>query len=92
MRNLFDGESAAALKARIGEVRRDSERQWGRMTPAQAIAHCAALFDVAVGDTVPTRMFIGRLIGGMVRQGARRRQGAGAELADRPRAPEERCG
>lgn len=67
MRNLFDGETAAALKVRIGEVRPDSDRQWGRMTPAQAIAHCAALFDVAVGNTIPTRMFIGRLIGGMVR-------------------------
>jgi uncharacterized protein DUF1569 len=37
------------------------------MTAPQAVAHCSVAFEWAVGDKRPPRMFIGRLIGGLVK-------------------------
>jgi len=48
-------------------LRPDSERQWGKMNAAQAVAHCAASVEMAVGDRLPQRMLLGRVIGGFVK-------------------------
>ena len=65
--NLFDTATANEVKERIGRLRPDSARQWGKMNVAQAMAHCARGMEWALGDSVPPRMFIGRIIGGMVK-------------------------
>jgi hypothetical protein len=67
MRNVFDPATAEELKKRIGTLGLVSERQWGKMNAAQAAAHCSAALEWAVGDTVPPRMFIGRIIGGIIK-------------------------
>ena len=67
MRNLFEPATVEAVKERIAQLRPDSERQWGKMNPAQAAAHCAAAMEWAVGDTTPPRMFLGRIIGRIVK-------------------------
>lgn len=67
MKHLFDPAAAAALKVRLETLRPDSPRQWGTMSPAQAIAHCAEAFALAAGELRPPRMFIGRLIGRVIR-------------------------
>jgi Protein of unknown function (DUF1569) len=67
MKTLFDAPTLEELKERIAGLRPDSARQWGKMTPAQAMAHCALSMDWAVGDRVPPRMFVGRLLGRMVK-------------------------
>jgi len=38
------------------------------MGPAQAMAHCAATMEMAVGDNKPPRMFVGRLIGAAIKR------------------------
>src|SRR6202035_5969590 len=63
MRNLFEAVAVEEVKARMAQLRRDSERQWGKMNPAQALAHCSAAIGMAVGETRPPRIFIGRLLG-----------------------------
>jgi hypothetical protein len=68
MKNLFEQTTAAELKGRLLQLRPDSERQWGRMSVAQAVAHCAAAMEGAVGDVRPKRMFIGRIIGPIVKR------------------------
>ena len=50
MRNLFETTAGAEMKARIAQVRPDSERLWGKMNAAQAVAHCAAGLELALGD------------------------------------------
>ena len=67
MKNLFEPARAAELKQRIAQFRANSERQWGKMTPAQALAHCSRGLEMALGDTLPPRMFIGRILGGIVK-------------------------
>ena len=63
MKNLFEASRVEEVKERIARLRPDSERQWGKMNPAQALAHCSAAIGMAVGETRPPRIFIGRLLG-----------------------------
>jgi len=68
MQNLFEPATVTEVKERIARLRPNSERQWGKMTPAQAVAHCAAGMQMATGEIRPPRAFIGRILGGMVKQ------------------------
>jgi hypothetical protein len=67
MKNLYETATAEEVRLRIARLRPDSERMWGKMSPAQAAAHCAASMEWAVGDTTPPRMFVGRIIGTFVK-------------------------
>ena len=42
MKNVFDSAVADDLKKRILRLNPDSERQWGRMTLSQTLAHCTS--------------------------------------------------
>src|SRR6202035_3868418 len=67
MKNLFEATAGAEIKARIAQVRPDSQRLWGKMNAAQAIAHCAAGLKLALGDITPPRVFLGRIIGPIIK-------------------------
>ncbi|HEY4218703.1 MAG TPA: DUF1569 domain-containing protein [Gemmatimonadaceae bacterium] len=67
MKNLFDPSAVQEVKQRVSQLRADSPRQWGKMTPSQAVAHCAIGVAVAVGDERPPRVFIGRILGGIIK-------------------------
>jgi hypothetical protein len=67
MRNLFEATAGAEMKARIAQIRPGSERLWGKMNAAQAIAHCAGGLRLALGDITAPRMFLGRIIGPIVK-------------------------
>jgi len=67
MKNLYEPATAEQVKRRTAQLRPDSERLWGKMNPAQAVAHCSAGLEWAVGDIVPERMFLGRIIGTFVK-------------------------
>jgi hypothetical protein len=71
MKNLFEAGRADEVKARVAQLRPESERGWGSMTPAQAMAHCSASLEWALGERIPPRAGIfvrtmGRLIKPMV--------------------------
>lgn len=68
MTNLYDAATAEEVKARIASLRPDSERQWGKMTPAQALAHCAGSMEEGVGLRFPPRRFVGRILGPIVKK------------------------
>jgi Protein of unknown function (DUF1569) len=67
MKNLFDPAVVNEVKARLGKLGPKSERQWGKMTAPQALAHCSGAMEWAVGDSFPPRMFVGRILGGFVK-------------------------
>ena len=67
MKNLFDAATAKEIKERIGRLGPNSVRQWGKMTAPQAMAHCATTMEWAVGDRTEPRMFIGRIVGPLVK-------------------------
>jgi uncharacterized protein DUF1569 len=67
MKNLYDAACLQDLKQRLARLQPASQRQWGKMNAGQAVAHCSTAMEWAVGDTKPPRMFIGRIIGGLIR-------------------------
>lgn len=68
MRNLFDASAVDEVKTRLETLRLVSPRKWGKMTVAQMVTHCAVAMEWAVGDKSPSRTFLGRIIGGMVKR------------------------
>jgi len=70
MKHLFDKAAVGEMKARVAKLRPDSQRQWGKMDVAQAMAHCAIGLESAMGDVRPPRAFIGRLLGGLIKNKA----------------------
>jgi len=75
VKNLYDPADLDEIRRRVANLKSDSPRQWGTMTPAQMSAHCAEFMSMAVGDTRPPRMFIGRLIGPIAKRVWIRREG-----------------
>jgi Protein of unknown function (DUF1569) len=67
MKNLYEPATVAAVKDRLAHLRPDSPRLWGKMNVAQAVAHCSLGLEWAVGDSFPPRMFLGRILGWMVK-------------------------
>jgi hypothetical protein len=67
MKNLFEAARVEEVKERIARLRPDSQRQWGKMNAAQAVAHCSAGLELAVGDRIPPRLLLGRIIGRIVK-------------------------
>jgi len=67
MKNLFDVALANQVKERIASLRIDSERQWGKMSVAQTVTHCASGLEMALGEIRPPRALLGRLIGSAIK-------------------------
>ncbi|MFL5560509.1 MAG: DUF1569 domain-containing protein [Gemmatimonadaceae bacterium] len=67
MKNLFEASSVAEIKDRLQRLGADSPRQWGKMSVAQAVVHCARGMQMATGELRPPRAFVGRLIGRVIK-------------------------
>jgi hypothetical protein len=67
MKNLFDPASLQEVKSRLQALQPDSPRQWGTMTPAQAVAHCSLGMEMALGELRPPRKLIGRILGPIIK-------------------------
>jgi hypothetical protein len=68
MKNLFEAARVEEVKERVARLRPDSERQWGKMSPEQALAHCTAAFGMAEGKVTPPRILLGRLLGPLAKK------------------------
>lgn len=67
MKNLFEAATVDEVKGRTIRLRPESDRVWGTMNAAQAMAHCAAAMEMATGDVRPPRALVGRLLGWIVK-------------------------
>jgi hypothetical protein len=67
MKSLYTPDALAEVLSRIDKLQPTSTRQWGKMEVAQMLAHCTAALDVAIGRTSPPRMFIGRILGSLIK-------------------------
>jgi hypothetical protein len=66
-KNLFDLAVAQQVKQRLERLEPGSARQWGSMSAAQAVAHCATGMEWAVGDRTPPRTFLAGILGRMIK-------------------------
>jgi hypothetical protein len=60
MASMFDTATRERFQTRIGALRPDAERQWGRMNASQMVCHLADQLRVALGQ-IPTRPIRGLL-------------------------------
>lgn len=67
MKNLFDKEAYFEILARISKLKEGSAREWGKMEVAQMLAHCKEPFKVPLSDQPTPRLFMGRLLGWMMK-------------------------
>jgi Protein of unknown function (DUF1569) len=67
MKSLFDVAVANEVKRRIDSLRMGREGQWGKMSVAQTVAHCASGLEMALGEIKPPRALVGRLIGSIIK-------------------------
>lgn len=63
MKNLFEATVEEELNERMAKLNVGSKRQWGKMSPAQMLAHCSATMGMATGKITPPRILLGRLFG-----------------------------
>jgi len=68
MKSLLEATSGAEIKGRIAQLQPNSERQWGRMSAAQALAHCTLGLKMALGDITAPRTLIGWSIGPILKK------------------------
>lgn len=67
MLSLYDPKRVQEIHERVGRLHAGSARVWGTMTVSQALAHAANPLRAAVSDTKLPRLFIGRLMGGLIK-------------------------
>ena len=67
MKNLFEASRVVEINDRLKKLNPDSKPLWGKMNVAQALAHCSEAIRMALGEKRPPRIFLGRLIGLIVK-------------------------
>jgi hypothetical protein len=69
MKTIFDSSTHAELIERIDRLSTDSQRRWGKMTPAQMMEHTARALEMATGDKPMQQLFLGKAIGWIFKGG-----------------------
>ncbi len=72
MKTMFDAACVDEVQHRLQQLQPTSGRQWGKMSPAQMLAHCSRGLEMAAGEIRPKRAFIGYIIGWAVKSAALR--------------------
>lgn len=68
MKNLFDKDAYTEITNRINALTPQTQRQWGKMSVSQMLAHCKEAFKVPLSDKKMPRMFIGLLLGWAIKK------------------------
>jgi hypothetical protein len=67
MQSLFDQKTYNDVVERINLLSPSSTAQWGKMNVSQMLAHCKEAFKVPLSDKKMPRMFMGRLVGWLIK-------------------------
>jgi hypothetical protein len=67
MKNLFEPARVAEVKERVAQLKPESEHLWGKMNAPQAVAHCSAGIEMALGEKFLPRHVMGRILGRVVK-------------------------
>jgi hypothetical protein len=67
MANIFDKEANKNILERLEKLTPDSDRQWGKMSPAQMLVHCQKPIEVVTGKLVLKGGLLGFLFGKMAK-------------------------
>jgi hypothetical protein len=67
MKSLFESGCVDEMQQRLSRLRPDQPGQWGKMSPAQMLAHCSLGLEMAAGEIRPPRALIGRILGPVIK-------------------------
>jgi len=67
MKSLFEPVCAQEVKQRMSALSQSQQRQWGKMNPAQMLAHCSLGLEMAAGEIRPPRALVGRILGPVIK-------------------------
>lgn len=67
MKSLFIDADRQEILDRLAALEPASTRLWGKMAPAQMMAHCSGVLEMATGISPRKQRFIGKLLGPFVR-------------------------
>ena len=70
MKTFFDKTTQDDLESRLQKLDAQAKGQWGKMNPAQMLAHCGASMEMPLGDLVAKRSplsVIGWMFRGVIR-------------------------
>ncbi len=67
MKSLFDLADRESVLERLASLQAGAVRQWGKMGPAQMLAHCSVALEMATGDRPRKQKLIGRIFGPFVK-------------------------
>ena len=62
MKSLFDPADRDEILARLGRLRPECTRQWGKMDPAQMLSHCAQALETGTGDRPMKQALLGKIL------------------------------
>ena len=63
MNSIFDKAAAEELKQRMEKLAPETPHLWGKMSAAQALAHCSVGMEVSLGDRLMRQVWLGKLLG-----------------------------
>jgi len=68
MPSLFEPQTKQKMMERLSRLTPQASRQWGKMEPAQMLAHCTAAMQVATGELPRKQPFLFKLIAPFARK------------------------
>jgi hypothetical protein len=68
MNNLFNQPDVSGITERVEKLTVNSQRLWGKMNVGQMLAHCNVSMETAMGKHFIKRIFIGRIIGTLMKR------------------------
>jgi hypothetical protein len=68
MQSLLDPKDRDDIAQRLSALQPSSQRQWGKMTVSQMLAHCAIALETPCGDVVKQQRMIGRVLAPLVKK------------------------
>ncbi|GAF64695.1 hypothetical protein BTS2_1591 [Bacillus sp. TS-2] len=63
MKDIFDQLHTKEILDRIDLLGSDTKAQWGKMNTSQMLAHCSSFQDIAMGNHLPPRSWLGIVVG-----------------------------
>ena len=67
MQNIFTVIDRAEIERRLAALQPSCARQWGKMDPAQMLAHCALALEAPLGERRKKQALLGRLVTPFIR-------------------------
>ncbi|MEZ2337705.1 DUF1569 domain-containing protein [Mucilaginibacter sp. RCC_168] len=68
MKSLFNQTDASEILDRVEYLPQTARRLWGKMEVAQMLAHCSAVLQMANGEKILPRTFLGWIFGRMAKK------------------------